>query len=461
MRVSATKTSPRVERNIYLQSEGIKGYGANNDYPQKVLEIINSSGTGRTCMDIYVKFVEGGGFTDQVLAEAVLNDKSERANSLLRKCAKDLKNFNGFAVLVKYNGLALPYAYYSVPFEHCRLAIDNKHDYTGKIAIYSDWTGITGKILRKKEIILINKFDPLKAEAEIAEAGSPDNYLGQLMYFTADGDFEYPISPFDPIITDMLTEESVSTVKHRNAKYNFLPAGILVRKGIKPHTLPDGTNDPNDPFNQQQVESARMIDKMQGDENALKLWVVDIDSDEEMPEFIPFEAKNLDKEYDYTEKSTQDNIGRMFMIPPILRGEDIGAGFGADLMKNAYDFMSSATGNERRMLEVAFNDLLEYFIPQFTDFSIIPVEYECKNEAVNVSLLPDLTRNERRGLIGFDELAEEEAEKSVLAETIGVGGTQSLVLVVTDPILLPEQKVQLLIKLFSLSEEDARLIIGQ
>lgn len=100
MRVSATKTSQRVERNIYITSKRIKGYGQTNDYPQKVLEIINSSGTGRTCMDIYVKFVKGGGFQDPVLNQAVLNSKGERAASLLSKFTKDLKNFNGFACLV-------------------------------------------------------------------------------------------------------------------------------------------------------------------------------------------------------------------------------------------------------------------------------------------------------------------------------------------------------------------------
>jgi len=375
MRVSATKTAPRVERNVYLTSKHIKGYGTNNDYPQKVLEIINSSGTGRTCMDIYVKFVEGAGFTDQVLSDTILNSQGERADSLLRKFTKDLKNFNGFACLVKYNGFALPEEYINVPFEHCRIEINSKGEYTGKIAVYPDWTGLTGKTFRQQDVKFINRFDPAKAQAEIMEVEGPENYLGQIMYFTADGDFEYPISPFDPVITDMLTEESCSTIKHRNAKYNFLPAGILVRKGIKPRTLDGGALDPNDPYNQQQAESALMIGRMQGDENALKLWVVDIDSDEEKPEFIPFDTKNLDKEYDYTEKSVQQNIGSMFMIPPVLRGIDVGAGFGSTLVAQAYDFMNSVTGNERRMLETAFQDLLAFYITKFTDFSITPLKY--------------------------------------------------------------------------------------
>jgi len=375
MRVSATKTAPRVERNVYLTSKNIKGYGTNNDYPQKVLEIINSSGTGRTCMDIYIKFVEGAGFTDQIFADIILNSKGERANSLLRKCAKDLKSFNGFACLVKYNGLGLPVEYINVPFEHCRIEIDSKRKYTGRIAVYPDWTGLTGKPFQMQDVIFINRFDPEKVQEEMIEAGGPENYLGQIMYFTADGDFEYPISPFDAVITDMLTEESCSTIKHRNAKYNFLPAGILVRKGIKPHTLADGTLDMNDPYNQQQLESALMINKMQGDENALKLWVVDIDSDEEKPEFIAFDSKNLDKEYDYTEKSVQQNIASMFIIPPVLRGIDVGTGFGSTLVAQAYDFMNSVTGNERRMLETAFQDLLAFYITKFTDFSIAPLKY--------------------------------------------------------------------------------------
>jgi hypothetical protein len=190
MRVSATKTAPRVERNVYITSKKIKGYGQNNDYPQKVLEIINSSGTGRTCMDIYVKFVQGDGFTDQSLATTILNSNNEQANSLLNKSAKDLKNFNGFATLVKYDGMVQPVEYFNVPFENCRIEVNNKGEYTGRIAVYSDWTGLTGKLFRQANVKFINLYDPLKVESEMIEAGGPENYLGQILYYTADGDFE-------------------------------------------------------------------------------------------------------------------------------------------------------------------------------------------------------------------------------------------------------------------------------
>lgn len=375
MRVSATKTTQRVERNIYLTTKRIKAYGQNNDYPQKVLEIINASGTGKTCMDVYVKFVEGGGFEDQVFAQTIINGRKERVASLLRKFSKDLKNFNGFACLVKYDGLGLPVEYYNIPFEHCRLEIDSDKNYTGRIAVHSDWTNINGKKVSQDDIKYINPFNPENVIEEIKEVGSPLNYLGQVAYFTSDGDIEYPISPFDPVITDMLTEESVSTVKHRNAKYNFLPAGILVRKGIKPKTLDNGEIDYTDPFTRQQVESANMIKKMQGDENTSKIWVVDVDADEEKPDFIDFTAKNFDKQYELTETSVQENIGKMFMIPPILRGVDVGAGFGSELVVQAYNFMNSVTSNERKMLEIAFRDLFTYYPVQFTNYRILPLQY--------------------------------------------------------------------------------------
>ena len=108
MKVSAAKTTQRVERNVYLTSKKIKAYGLDNDYPQKVLEIVNSSGTGKVCLDQYIKFIEGGGFADQTLSYTIINKRNEKADQLLRKCARDLRVFDGFAVLVKYDGLAVP-----------------------------------------------------------------------------------------------------------------------------------------------------------------------------------------------------------------------------------------------------------------------------------------------------------------------------------------------------------------
>jgi hypothetical protein len=379
MRVSGTTTQPRVERNQYNTSKKIKLYGLKNDYPQKILDIVASSGTGVVCVATYVKFMRGAGFTDTLLNELQVNRNKERTASLLNKCARDFRHFNGFAMLVKYNGLFEVSELYNVPFEHCRLEIDKDKKYTGRIAVHPDWTGLTGLTLKLADIKYIDRYNPSTVMAEMQKAGGPENYLGQLYYYTADGDFEYPVCPFDAVVTDMLTEESVSTVKYRNAKHNFLPSGILIRKGIKPPTLADGTIDTEDPRYQEQQSSAAEIRKLQGDENSCKIWVVDVDADEEKPEFAPFDGKNYDRQYEYTERSVQENIGRMSMIPPILRGVETSAGFGADLMLNAYDFMNSLTSEDRQRLSLAFKDVFTLWPVQFLDFSIKPLTYISSN----------------------------------------------------------------------------------
>ncbi|MDX9789259.1 MAG: hypothetical protein RBT61_00370 [Candidatus Kapabacteria bacterium] len=375
MRVSAAKTSPRVERNHYLNYIDIKAYGKGNDYPQKILDIVAGSGTGKSCFDLYVKFIIGGGFEN---GTEVINQKNERLNSLLSKCAKDLRAFGGFALLLKYNFKGTVNEIYNIPFEHCRLEVDKQSNFTGRVAVHPDWTKETGRAFRKSDIAFINGFSSDAVKDEISLAGGPTEYIGQVYYFTEDGDWEYPTCPFDAVVTDMLTEESVSTVKHRNAKHNFLPAGILIRKGIRPRTLDDGRPDPNDRYNEEMEQSANEIKRMQGDINASKIWVVDIDADEDKPEFVPFEGKNYDKQYELTEQTVQDNISRMFRIPPILRGVDVGAGFGAELIENAYNYMNSVVEGERNMIETAFVDVFENFVTSFTEFTISPLEYIAK-----------------------------------------------------------------------------------
>jgi len=379
MRVSSTKTTQRVERNRYNFTRKIKNYGEKNDYPQKVLEIVNSSGTGKACVDIRVDFCEGSGFVDPTLAEYIVNSKKENANSLLSKVSRDGELFDGFAVLIKYSALGLPIEYHNIPFEQCRFEVDEEKHYTGRIAVHYDWTNINGIVFDEKDIKYINKYNPSSVLKEMETVGGPSNYLGQVFYWTNDGDFDYPICPFDSVITDMLTEESVSTIKHRNAKYGFMPAGMLIRKGKRYTTNADGSTDRNDPRWDEDKQSAEEIKRIQGDENCSKMIVADIDSDEEKPEFVPFETKNYDGQFKDTETTIQENIARHLKITPLLRGNDIGTGFGSDRMKIEYEVMSSRLGKRRRKISEAFKTMFEFFPTEFNTFEIKPLEYITTN----------------------------------------------------------------------------------
>jgi len=383
MRVSSTKTAQRVERNRYNLTRKVKNYGEKNDYPQKVLEIVNASGTGKACVDIRVDFCEGAGFVDPTLAEFQVNSKKENANSLLSKVCRDGEYFDGFAILIKYSALGLPIEYFNIPFEQCRFEVDENKHFTGRIAVHYDWTNINGIIFDEKDIKYINRYNPANILPEMTLVGGPENYIGQVFLWTNDGDFDYPICPFDSVITDMLTEESVSTIKHRNAKYGFMPAGMLIRRGKRYKTTSEGGTDRSDPKYIEDQQSADEIKRIQGDENCSKLIVADIDSDEEMPEFKPFETKNYDGQFKDTETTVQENIARHLKITPLLRGNDVGTGFGSDRMKIEYEVMSSRLGKRRRKISEAFKKIFEFFPTEFTNFDIKPLEYITTNGSIS------------------------------------------------------------------------------
>jgi hypothetical protein len=201
------------------------------------------------------------------------------------------------------------------------------------VAEYKDPTGGTNYLMSQKEIFNYFKNNAGQDDA-ITYAWALANNLTPKEISEATG---VPISQIAP-------------------KWRAAAAKTAADKAATEVKNADGTIDKLDSYYQEQEESRKEIVRMQGDMNTSKMWVVDIDADEEKPEFIDFTAKNYDRQYELTEKTVQNNIGAMFMIPPVLRGIDVGTGFGSELIANAYNFMNSVTDNERRMIEVAFKD---------------------------------------------------------------------------------------------------------
>jgi hypothetical protein len=253
--------------------------------------------------------------------------------------------------------------------------VDKDGILTKKIAVHPNWNNKNKLTKYKKEDIKFYPVfnpNPTVLMEQVQNAGGIENFSGQILYFSLDGDLVYPLCPYDPTVTDMSTEESISTVLHRNARYNFLPAGMIVKK-----SRVATTNDDNrERDNSDEGDLSSEIENWQGDERAAKMILVETEFDEEAPQFVPFTIQNFDRMFDSTSKYVQDNIGRMFMQPPILRGVDVGAGFGADLLKNAYDFYNSIIESERKVVEEVLKKLFIEWPQQFANYTIKPLEYQ-------------------------------------------------------------------------------------
>jgi len=146
-----------------------------------------------------------------------------------------------------------------------------------------------------------------------------------------------------------------------------------------------------------------------------------------------------------------------------LRCGGVGGNFGADAMKNSYNFYNSHTESDRIILQRYFKHLFKNWnTPIQSDFEIEPLKYE--SEIVDLTKVPEvlfgsLSLNEKRILLGQPELLTAVDDKTMLSEKLGVGGTQSLVSITTDPIMTPEQKRGLIKILFNFTDEQTLAIL--
>ena len=401
-------------------SLGIQQYGEGNDYPQQVLELVGASGTGGACVDIYAKFISGQGFADQSLYDIVINRFGQTSDYLLDQIAKDYAQLGGLAIHVNYNANYQIVEQQHVPVETVRFEKLDESGRFSKYCTHPDWGRRFTRLRKwkKEDIKVFDKFnpDPVEIQRQVEEAGGWENYKGQIYYFSNQGTDQYPTPIFDSVLTDMSTEEGISNVNYRNVRSNFLAAGMLIDiVGV------DDTED-------QENETEKALMEFQGDEAVGKIMHIQVANKEESPEFKPFKGENYDKEFTVTRETVQNNIGKRFNQPPILRCEDVGNNFGAEAINNAYDYYNSITANERLALERVFSELFALsIIPTSGDYSIIPLAYTSEN----------------------------------LAEKLGPESVATILTIMADPAMSTEQKKSMLRLLYNLSDEEINSIIPQ
>ena len=397
---------------------GVQSYGEYNDYPQQLIEIVNASGTGKSCVNTYAKFISGKGFEDKDFYKKIVNRFGHTNDYICDQISKDFAAFGGFAIHVNYNANYKICEIQHIPFEQTRFkALDPDSGFFDKIALHNDWGKrfLNLRKWKKDDIQFIDFFnsDPEEIKLQIDAAGGWANYKGQILYYSNEGERVYPLPVFDAVLTDMNTEEGISNVSNRNARNNFLSAGMLINySNTNKSAAEEKTEDEG------QLEST--IKGFQGDEKAGKIMYVELEDGDTKPEFVSFKGTNYDKEFNVTLASSQANIGKAFNQPPILRAENVGANFGADLMKNAYDYYNSVTENERLVIERAFTTIFKNWF-ELTDnnYSVIPLSYDVEMSLADrlgekqltefmkllndSAITPDLKRSIAKTLFGLSE----------------------------------------------------------
>lgn len=375
----------------YLSQLGIQSYDRDNLYPNNILKIVASSKTGSACLERYRDFMEGDGIISDTLARLIVNRQGESLSDIHALCSDDLATFDGFALHINYNEQGRVVEIHNIPFENVRLCEPDSNGVVGKIALHPDWAGNASRNGRKVRVsqdtidyIDVFNPDPEIIAAQIEQAGGITEYKGQVLYVSSAGYLRYPLAPYDAVLTDMSTDEGISNLMLRNARNNFLPSGFFVHFKGQGTTFGDGYGDD---IAETEVESdgySEDLAHLQGDTNSLAIMDITVESKDEVPQFVPFDSKNLDKDFTNTDAGVKEAIYSKFGQEAFLAVRLGKTGFGASIMQEANDDYARKCVKKQRMLTKAYWTVLGLWaerlpdLPTMDALTVQPLTYAIK-----------------------------------------------------------------------------------
>ena len=329
----------------------IKKYGEDNLYPETIRGILQASPTGFACYSRFAHFLYGSGFAANGDMKVNAN---ETLNDLLRLASADFSMFNGFALHVNYNIAAEITTIQHVPFEMVRMEESDDNGYISGYYVHQDWTGQAtrnGKrfAVNRQNVKYFPRFDPKREVVwrQMRTAGGIEFFGGQILYFSANGVDTYPTPIYDSSANELSTEEGLGNVKLRNVRFNFLPSGVAVFQ--KSQMPPDDATG---------VDYADVLNALQGDTNVGKIMTVELENDEQKPEFVEYPVRNFDKDFSVTDTSVVERIYAAFSQEVFYCLRVGKVGFSGDVVADAYAYYASFCAGYQQLIAAQFSRLL-------------------------------------------------------------------------------------------------------
>lgn len=449
---------------------GIVNYGEDNCYPQRMLLLTNSSPTAKACLETYGRFIEGGGFRDAAFYKSVVNSDGQTMDKILRLVRVDVQRNKGLAIHLNVTLSGKIAEIYHVPFEHVRRATDEKKLQSGYgYAIYPDWNKQIKTNIKPEAIDWLHPVNLMTAAIvrQAEQAGGWEDYKGQLIYVSFDEN-KYPLSSADAVIESIFAEIQSDVTTTTMIEENYTAKGMIVHKGKFA-----------DEEEKEQFEDD--VEEFIGPEGA-SIIVVDVDKEEDIPEFVKIDNNANDKIFEYTDKKVTNKIIMNWLIPKILMSITDGGGyFNQEQIRDATAYYNQITSMERTLLAETFGFIGRNFIRPINstnDYEIIPIEFKLnKNEppagAVDLIANPAVSVEVKRAtLVAFYGVDVETARSLVpdvvapAADTrsffdiVGIGGVQALQGILADTVMTPEVKQKTLMIVYNMSEADAAALAG-
>jgi hypothetical protein len=332
-----------------VDRKGWVNYGDQNDFPQYLRDLSHESPVHGSLVVAIGDMIAGKGIkSEQYQAELdALN-----VDELTYACAHDLKLFGGFFIEVIWsNDRSVISKLTAIPFEECRIAINQEDE--SEIGIYHsyDWSNTRKK---KNTPEFIPKYNYLTREQEPRQI---------YWCFTYTGSDTYPRPDYWSAINYIELDKQIS-IFHINQ----------ISNGLFPSTIINFYNGQATPEQKQQM----MLDwenKMSGARNAGKVVMFFNERDQPKTEITPFPVNDADKQYQLMDTTAQQKIITAHRVTtPLLFGIRETSGFGSnkDEMATGLEiFNKQVIQPYQEKINSSIEELLSPQMPGVT-FEIVP-----------------------------------------------------------------------------------------
>ena len=280
-------------------------YGDDNLYPQKLIELYQSSAIHHTAINAKLSGIIGEGF--KVYGETIVNEKGQSLNEVFKNITMDYLIYGGYAVNLVWNRKGDRVAeMYHVPFANLRSGKEDDNDEVHEYFYSSDW-----KNTRKYKPVTYPAYDPKNNKGENAS---------QILYCKdySVGTTVYPLPEYQAAVNDVDLDARISRYHNANISNGLSPSLMInFRNGI--------------PSNEERQMIVRDIENTySGETNAGRFFTFFSEPGKEA-QVTPIESAN-DTYYTVLEERVTSRILTSHRVTsPLLLGiRDAGGGLGSN-----------------------------------------------------------------------------------------------------------------------------------
>ena len=333
---------------------GIMRWGTENFFPQTLKNIIEQSPNAKPAVTRTAKFYRGGSFEGE---DTIVNTYGLTLGDIVDKAAADLATFDAFSIQANFNLNGEATDMNPMRIEALRFNQFDELNYASKMGYYRNFgnNDVVEKTVvesvTKGKIKFINIWNPKYAVGQIEQLeGGVTDYNGQILYYSGAGPSNYPIPPLQSAINFVLSDVENSILIRKETSTGFIDNYLLKT------TL--NYDDPN------LVALENNISAMQGARGMGKIMTIAGLSEDEVGNDLleQMGSGNNSAIIDSAQKTFELDrqvINGVYLIPPILSGQDVATGFSTEALKDAYNVFNAFTQPGRDRIAKEINKILK------------------------------------------------------------------------------------------------------